>query len=613
MSATSSQMRDAGVQTEPTEALACDLMPGCSPDAGDDDVNNDNNISPEFSENLDLESPQKPVDTSRHPTTVFDPLLDQAVGLENGLILLSSPRIWTPSLDDVLSSGLANRFSSIGTVVGDSEPAAVESLHDLAMVGGYSFWLEEAYTNLYFSITHITWPFLNCKSWSSWHHDWSLDNQGEPWKGFFVRMVHAIGSLSCNTLQPSRDHSKRAAEMYSSAMSYYPYVMEEVSPILQIQASILMILYSLHCPSSGEISMSVSSIVPFCSATLADIQKRISFGSDGFMEDTVRTGVALTESMFITCYMLNEIVVSGWERPVSAAYKIVDDDVRLVSLTIALVFTNANVLMQINTLSNEIPGSTSTSASLRHLFRLRKLQSNIRRYWADPTRNLCPNDASFKLELDAWRQDIPQYFVEGAPSTYLHPLWMTKLYDYSVVILMQGKRKNLKHEDVDDVLSAGVEVCLNYRRLQEEGQVMCYTWSAVGLHYAIFILVGIALTYLLQLVFQFRTGVLLLYILRLAVLDSDSIQQAFDAVCTCADSLTCFANSWHDATPYAKIFDFLLHNASWIPEELRYWPHCGCSFDEMETYLKQLKKQYLHKEALDMIEDMIYTIMHDRP
>ena len=36
-------------------------------------------------------------------------------------------------------------------------------------------------------------------------------------------------------------------------------------------------------------------------------------------------------------------------------------------------------------------------------------------------------------------------------------------------------------EDLDDILSAGVEVCLNYRRLQEEGQVMCFTWSAVRL------------------------------------------------------------------------------------------------------------------------------------
>ena len=78
--------------------------------------------------------------------------------------------------------------------------------------------------------------------------------------------------------------------------------------------------------------MSVSSIVPFCSATLAEIQKRISSGLDSTLGDTMGGGANLNELMFITCYMLNEIIVSGWERPVSAAYRIVDDDVRISEL-----------------------------------------------------------------------------------------------------------------------------------------------------------------------------------------------------------------------------------------------------------------------------------------
>ncbi|KAF7592784.1 hypothetical protein BBP40_012466 [Aspergillus hancockii] len=216
----------------------------------------------------------------------------------------------------------------------------------------------------------------------------------------------------------------------------------------------------------------------------------------------------------------------------------------------------------------------------------------MRRYWDEPSKNLVSNDTSFRLELDAWRQDIPQYVVEEAPSTYLHPLWIAKLYDYTIVMMMQVKRKNLKQEDINDILSAGVEVCLNYRRLQEEGQLMCYTWAA--------------------LVFQFRSGILLLYISRLAALDSDSIQKAFDAVCACADSLTCFANRWQDATPYTEVFGYLLHYASWIPEELPSRLHRACSSDELEIYLKQLKRQYLHKEALEMIEDMLYASMQDQ-
>ncbi|KAF7619570.1 hypothetical protein AFLA_001195 [Aspergillus flavus NRRL3357] len=436
-------------------------------------------------------------------------------------------------------SGESDGFDLMDTNVDDSKPTEIFPLHDLAVVDGYSFWLEEAYTNLYFSITHFMWPLLDCNAWGSWRHDWSLNEKTDPWKGFFVQMVYAIGSLSYNVLQPGQNHSKRAAEMYSSALAYYPYVMAEASAILQIQASILMIIYSLHCPSSGEISMSVSSIVPFCSATLAEIQKRISSGLDSTLGDTMGGGANLNELMFITCYMLNEIIVSGWERPVSAAYRIVDDDIHMFS--------------------NEIVDVSNTSTALQHLFRLRKIQANIRRYWDEPTDIQNLNDRSFKLALDEWRKDIPQYSAEEAQRTYLDPLWMTKLYDYST--------------------SAG----------RRPGDVL----------------------YMVCLVFQFRTGILLLYICRSENLGLDYTQQAFDAVCACADSITCFATRWQDATPYAKLFYFLLCSASWLPEDLPERLRCACSFSELEAYLKQLKKQYLHKEVLAMIEDMVEPLLSD--
>ncbi|QRD82375.1 hypothetical protein F9C07_1257101 [Aspergillus flavus] len=540
-STTSLQTRDFGVQTESTDLLTCESMPDCGPDI---DKDNDANTSPTFCSLLDGDLQRKSPGSNAH--TII-------------------------TLGDSTKSRESDGFDLMDTNVDDSKPTEIFPLHDLAVVDGYSFWLEEAYTNLYFSITHFMWPLLDCNAWGSWRHDWSLNEKTDPWKGFFVQMVYAIGSLSYNVLQPGQNHSKRAAEMYSSALAYYPYVMAEASAILQIQASILMIIYSLHCPSSGEISMSVSSIVPFCSATLAEIQKRISSGLDSTLGDTMGGGANLNELMFITCYMLNEIIVSGWERPVSAAYRIVDDDIHMFS--------------------NEIVDVSNTSTALQHLFRLRKIQANIRRYWDEPTDIQNLNDRSFKLALDEWRKDIPQYSAEEAQRTYLDPLWMTKLYDYSVIILMQGKRKHLMREDLDDILSAGVEVCLNYRLLQEEDQVMCFTWSA--------------------LVFQFRTGILLLYICRSENLGLDYTQQAFDAVCACADSLTCFATRWQDATPYAKLFYFLLCSASWLPEDLPERLRCACSFSELEAYLKQLKKQYLHKEVLAMIEDMVEPLLSD--
>ena len=57
---------------------------------------------------------------------------------------------------------------------------------------------------------------------------------------------------------------------------------------------------------------------------------------------------------------------------------------------------------------------------------------------------------------------------------------MAKLYDYSILVLMEEKRNFLDHEGTQEIFSAVVEVCLKFRQFQEEGQVMCFTWSAVS-------------------------------------------------------------------------------------------------------------------------------------
>lgn len=136
--------------------------------------------------------------------------------------------------------------------------------------------------------------------------------------------------------------------------------------------------------------------------------------------------------------------------------------------------------LQMYTLSNQMPSSSSTNSALRHLFSLRKIQAQIRRQREGSPQSQDASDSLLKSALDTWKQDIPRYGIEDSPSTYLHPLWMTSLYDYSVIILMQEKRHRLQHEDFEDVLSASVEVCTNFKCLLEDGQVMCYTWSAVS-------------------------------------------------------------------------------------------------------------------------------------
>lgn len=57
---------------------------------------------------------------------------------------------------------------------------------------------------------------------------------------------------------------------------------------------------------------------------------------------------------------------------------------------------------------------------------------------------------------------------------------MQKLYDYSLLILVEGKQDFNETDGTEDILPAIVDVCLSFRKLQSEGHVMCYTWSAVS-------------------------------------------------------------------------------------------------------------------------------------
>lgn len=195
------------------------------------------------------------------------------------------------------------------------------------LISDDSLWLTELYTNIYFTISHREWPFLNESAWKTWHCEDTFER--EEWKCFFLRMVYAIGASLCSTMHRDPAHLARSKDLYASAMSYYPHVVGHSSMVLQVQASLLLIVYALHSSSSEEIATGVSSILPFCTAAMTEIRKYARALRD---DESAVAGEFWTENMFITCYMLNEVIASGWDRPMSAAYRAVDDDVSGISV-----------------------------------------------------------------------------------------------------------------------------------------------------------------------------------------------------------------------------------------------------------------------------------------
>ncbi|GLI80655.1 hypothetical protein PoHVEF18_009012 [Penicillium ochrochloron] len=78
-----------------------------------------------------------------------------------------------------------------------------------------------------------------------------------------------------------------------------------------------------------------------------------------------------------------------------------------------------------------------------------------------------------------------------------------------------------------------------------------------------------------------------------------------EAIDACLKNFACFAERWEDAVPYYELFQFLHQKI------LQTTGAAAVEIDlpglaEAEAHLDQLKKKYLHRAILGMIEDMMY-------
>lgn len=99
---------------------------------------------------------------------------------------------------------------------------------------------------------------------------------------------------------------------------------------------------------------------------------------------------------------------------------------------------------------------------------------------------------------------------------------------------------------------------------------------------------------------------MLLYIFWVTPREQRFMQQALEALEACLKTIDQFADRWHDATPYKNALDFLVQRAPWIPKVFTQQQWVNWDLQKMDDCLARLKKQYLHKGVLEMIEDMIY-------
>jgi hypothetical protein len=101
---------------------------------------------------------------------------------------------------------------------------------------------------------------------------------------------------------------------------------------------------------------------------------------------------------------------------------------------------------------------------------------------------------------------------------------------------------------------------------------------------------------------------MMLYIVWVTAPVSDirNKQHIRQAIATCAANLAGFVDRWKDAMPYMNVLEFIRQKIMWDSGTFESNANAPVSLEEVELHLEQLRKNYLHRAVLKMIEDMMY-------
>jgi hypothetical protein len=89
--------------------------------------------------------------------------------------------------------------------------------------------------------------------------------------------------------------------------------------------------------------------------------------------------------------------------------------------------------------------------------------------------------------------------------------------------------------------------------------------------------------------------------------DQERIRQnTQQGIATCVANMAGFVDRWKDATPYMSVLEFIRQKIMSDSGSFEDISSVSMSLGEAELHLAQLKKNYLHRAVLGMIEDMLY-------
>ncbi|KAF5503605.1 hypothetical protein CGCF413_v005666 [Colletotrichum fructicola] len=308
-----------------------------------------------------------------------------------------------------------------------------------------------------------------------------------------------------------------------------------------------------------------------------------------------------TRNMTImSSHILNEVVASAWTYPQPFMFEILDEK----------IFQHAS----------QMPAGETETGFYSHIFQLRCIQSKIR-HFNKKLQKLDPSDPfretsrlRLKDELQLWKEKI-EAVTNSSPKddlVYHEPSSLSKLYDYSLSILVQERPCMMGHEEVGQLVECCSEACRTFLSSQENDSVIYRTWTA--------------------LMYQFRLGIILLYcyamtppLLRTANFSLPDTISGFEC---CHRTMEKFSIRWPRALVFLQSFQLLAESVFDGPafggqacnsnmldspsSQSLCSPYAleGERKTRMQSYIVELRVQHVHQAVISLMEEMLNRPQH---
>ena len=203
----------------------------------------------------------------------------------------------------------------------DGEADTLETENTCLYIG--EDWMDH-YASTYFHHVQPQWSFLDDRAWAITFAAWKKDpSSPNPAHRFIIQLVLAVGALMCSSFRADCPHLLHAFRAHDGAVRrYLGRITQHPSALLRTQASLLLILYAFHSPSSASIPSDLLLVLMSCTNLMNQAE-----GSDPESKELGKSFERVRRHAIMSSAIINELVSSAWTYPQTFVFEFLDDSV----------------------------------------------------------------------------------------------------------------------------------------------------------------------------------------------------------------------------------------------------------------------------------------------